>query len=275
MPMQRFQLGRTVKHLRQYRHIAAVLFKYGFTEVAESLSYLMRINIGRHRRRPAADSHPRARHLRMAIEELGPTFVKVGQLLSTRPDLLPPEYILELEKLQDNVAPVAFPLIRDEIESQLHQSLYQLFKSFDETPIAAGSIAQVHRAVTLDGQAVAVKIRRPGIVETLEVECEILQNLAGLFKNMMRQDKTVDPVRMMHEFTDAVSKESDLTNELHNLQRFVANFNDDPTVHVARPFEAYCASGVLTMEFIDGIRSGDVDAIVAAGLDPKIIAKRG
>ena len=211
----------------------------------------------------------------MALEELGPTFVKLGQLLSTRPDLLPPAYIEELEKLQDGVGPVAFPKIRAEIERELKGKLEDFFPQFDPTPIAAGSIAQVHAATTREGQKVAVKARRPGIVQTLETECEILEGLAALLKANLSKDETIDPVRMVREFTTAVMKEVDLTSELHNLQRFGRNFAGDATVHIPATYERYSSSGVLTMEYIEGVRPIDTQAMTAAGLDLKTVAQRG
>jgi len=223
----------------------------------------------------AAEGRSRPARVRLTLQELGPTFIKLGQLLSTRPDLLPGEYIEELERLQDQVAPDRFPLVRAEIESQLGGKLEDVFESFQATPIAAGSIAQVHRAVTRDGQSVVVKARRPGIVETIRTECEILENLAGLLKAAFVDLETVDPQRMVKEFTAAVMKEVDLANERGNQVRFARNFADDPTVHVPQVYEEYCTEGVLTMEYIDGIRPNDDEAMRRAGLDRKVLATRG
>jgi len=269
------QLGRTMKHLRRYRHIVGVLFKYGFTEIAEGLNHRLMLNLGPRRRRELPVEDHRPEHLRMALEELGPTFVKLGQLLSTRPDLLPSAYIDELERLQDNVAPAPFDKVRVEIESQLHGRLEDLFERFEPDPIASASIAQVYRAYTREGKKAAIKVRRPGIVQTLRTECEILEGLAGLVKSTLPEGETIDPVRMMREFTSAVTREVDFTNELRNLQRFRANFAGDPNVHIAEPYEPYCAVGVLTMEFIDGVKPTDPVALAAVGLDGRLIAQRG
>jgi ubiquinone biosynthesis protein len=279
LPHRRFALHRTVEHMRRYRHIVAVLMKYGFEEVAASLSGRLSLRLGRRGKPPPAgkakDGRSRATRLRLALQDLGPTFIKLGQLLSTRPDLVPAEYVEELAHLQDRVAPEKFELVRAEIERQLGGKLEAVFARFDPKPLAAGSIAQVHRATTQDGQEVVVKARRPGIVEVIRTECEILEGLAGLATSAFSELQLLDPQRMVREFTAAVMKEVDLANERRNQQRFARSFAGDPTVHIPEVHEAYCAEGVLTMEYIDGIRPGDHQAMRRAGLEPEVLARRG
>jgi len=257
----------------------AVLMKYGFEGVVSALRRRLIVKLGGRvipaRVKQAAEGRSRAERVRLAMEELGPTFIKLGQLLSTRPDLVPPEYIQELEHLQDRVRPERFSRIQVEIEEQLGGKLDDFFSSFDRTPVAAGSIAQVHRAVTRDGKTAAVKVRRPGIVEVLHTECEILEDLAKLTKATIWEHETIDPEHMVQEFVEAVSKEVDLANERRNHVRFLRNFADDPTVHVPAVYEEYCSEGVLTMEYIEGIKPNNVEALKNAGFDPKIVAQRG
>ena len=272
-------IRRTLAHLVRYRHIMGVLMKYGFEEMAGILARRLKIGIGSKglptaARRSLAQASL-AKRVRMAMEELGPTFIKLGQLLSTRPDLLPDEYITELEHLQDNVTPEKIEIIRQEIRLQLGASPEELFGGFDPMPLAAASIAQVHRARTLDEQQVVLKIRRPNIVKTLHTELEILQDLAAMIKKRKLLPETFDTVRMVREFSEAVSKEVDLANERRNQQRFIRNFADDPTVHVPNVFEQYCSEGLLTMEYIDGIKPNQIEQLKEAGLDPKEIARRG
>ena len=270
------RLRRAIRHLGRLRHISAVLCKYGLEETLSSLGRHRVFRLGR-RRDPAAsgNEHTRAQRVRMALEEMGPTFVKFGQLLSTRPDLVAPEYVEELRRLQENVAPVPLAAIQAEIAAELEGSLEDHFAQFDTAPVAAGSIAQVHRAVTVEGDEVAVKVRRPGAVRTVQIECEILEDLAGLVKKVFSLEENIDPVRLVGELTAAIGKETDLANELRNLERFRRNFADDPTVRLPKAFPKHCSGGILTMEFIRGQRLYNREDVLAAGLDPDLIAERG
>ena len=279
MGVLKFNLRGTFDRLRCYRHIMAVLAKYGFGEVAGALRSRLSIRFGGKnipsQVKPATPTASRPARVRLALEELGPTFIKLGQLLSTRPDLMPPEYIQELEHLQDQVAPEPPDKIMAQLQEELGDSIENIFAGFDKTPIAAGSIAQIHRAVTRDGLQVAVKVRRPGIVDTIRAECEILQDLAGVLKNTLFEHENIEVEDMVAEFTEAVSKETDLANERRNQLRFLKLFADDPTVHVAKVYEDYCTAGVLTMEYIDGIKPTNKKAIEERGLDCRMLASNG
>lgn len=265
--------------LRRYRHIVAVLMKYGLEEVAEALRSKLLVRLGERaaplRVKRAAVGQSRAHRVRLALEELGPTFIKFGQLLSTRPDLIPAEYVHELEQLQDQVKPDSSGRIRAEIERQLDGKVGDVFAQFDPTPLAAGSIAQVHRAMTREGDAVVVKVRRPGIVDIIHAECEILEELTAVLRVTIFEREAIDPRQMVREFVQAVAAETNLAEERRNQLRFLKSFESDPAIHVPRVYEKYCTGAILTMEYIDGVKPSEPQTLVERGLDPKVVARRG
>lgn len=264
--------------LRRYRHIMAVLVKYGLEDVATALRSKVSVRLGERAAplRLRADTVERSRpeRFRLVLEELGPTFIKFGQLLSTRPDLLSPEYIQELEQLQDRVPPANPESIRAELERQLGGPLETFFPEFDPEPLAAASIAQVYKARTREGQLVAVKVRRPGIVDLIETEREMIEEIAGILKATLFKHETIDPQEMAREFGDAIVRETNFTNERRNQKRFIAVFQDDPDIHIPRIYEDYCTEGVLTMEYIEGIKPTDREEIAALGFDCALVGRR-
>ena len=279
MSLWRPRIRSRLDRLRRYRHIMGVLMKYGLEEVAESLRSKLLVRLGERaapmRVKRVATDKSRPHRVRLALEELGPTFIKFGQLLSTRPDLVPAEYVHELEQLQDQVKPDASERIIAEIERQFDGKIGELFAEFDRTPLAAGSIAQVHRAKTFQGDDVVVKVRRPHIVEIIHAECEILEELTSVLKHTLFEHETIDARRMVKEFVEAVAEETNLAQERRNLMRFLKSFEDDPTVHVPKVYEQYCTGAILTMEYIDGVKPSSPEILIEHGLDPKIVAQRG
>jgi ubiquinone biosynthesis protein len=211
----------------------------------------------------------------MVMEELGPTFVKLGQILSTRPDLISVEFIQELSKLQDNVPPFPYTEARQIIESELGRPLEDIFQHFEDTPLAAASIGQVHRAQLKDGEEVVIKVQRPGIRKTIEVDLEIMLHLASLMERHLEELQVHRPVRIVQEFARTLGKEIDYTIEASHIERFARQSMDDPTVYIPKVFRDTTTERVLTMEYIDGIKVSEIDRIEREELDRKIITTRG
>jgi ubiquinone biosynthesis protein len=272
-------IGRAYRHLNRYRHILTVLFKYGFGDLVDILKIEQYLEIGlqmiSRKRREQVEKLSRAERVRMVMEELGPTFVKLGQILSTRPDLISVEFIQELSKLQDNVPPFPYTEARQIIESELGRPLEDIFQHFEDTPLAAASIGQVHKAQLKDGEEVVVKVQRPGIRKTIEVDLEIMLHLASLMERHLEELQVHRPVRIVQEFARTLEKEIDYTIEALHIERFARQSMDDPTVYVPKVFRDTTTERVLTMEYIDGIKASEIDRIEREGLDRKIITARG
>jgi len=273
------RIGRTYRHIQRYRQILTVLFKYGFGDVVDILKIEQYLEIGlqmiSRKRREKIETLSRAERVRMVLEELGPTFIKMGQILSTRTDLLPVEFIKELPKLQDEVPPFPFSGVKETIEREFQKPLDQLFSHLDERPLAAASIGQVHRARTLDGDEVVVKVQRPEIHRTIEVDLEIMMHLAGLMENHLEGWNIQRPTKIVEEFARTLEKELDFGLEAAYMERFARQFTDDQTVYVPKVFREATRTRVLTMEWINGIKASDIDRLEKEGLDRCEIARQG
>ena len=272
-------IGRTYRHLQRYRQILAVLFRYGFGDLVDTLRIEEYLEIGlqmiSRKSRKQVDRLTRSERLRMALEELGPTFVKLGQMLSTRPDLISVEFVEELSRLQDDVPPFAYADVVRIIESELGMGPGDIFTDFEEKPLAAASIGQVHRARLKDGEKVVVKVRRPGIRRIIEVDLEIMLHLASLAERHLEEFQVNRPSRIVEEFTRTLEKEIDYTIEASHIERFSRQFLDDETVYVPKVFRETTTERVLTTEYIEGVKASEIDRIEKEGLDRKLITARG
>jgi ubiquinone biosynthesis protein len=201
----------------------------------------------------------RGRHLREMLDELGPTFVKFGQLLSTRPDVVPPDIILELRSLQDDVRPFAFTEIERTIREELGQPIERLFLDFDEQPLAAASIGQVHRATLPNGRKVAVKVQRPNAPRQIEADLALMYQAAKLVKERIRALDFIDANEIVDEFSRSIRQELDYRLEARNADGFHKNFAGHPHVAVPKVYWSYTRSRVLTLEYLDGVQLADID----------------
>ncbi len=266
---------RTIRHLKRYREIAQVFIRHGLGEMVDLLELQPYLGFPRRLVRQWREEAPplgAPQRLRLALEELGPTFIKLGQILSTRPDLIPPAYVAQLTKLQDAVPPEPWDPIREQIESELDRSIMDLFDDFEEEPIAAASLAQVHAARLHDGDPVVVKVQRPGIEEVIEVDLEILQDVAELLEGRIPMAQLYDLPKIARGFATTLHMELNFYREGHNAERFRDNFSEDPYLYVPEISWDLTTRRVLVMERISGIKIDDVQALDEAGYDRHRIA---
>jgi ubiquinone biosynthesis protein len=277
--MRLFNLRRTIRDIRRYREIIAVLIRYGFDDIIDQLNIntaLRNIRLRFTRKDQKVHAHKsRPERVRMALEELGPTFIKLGQMLSTRYDLLPLEYLSELRKLQDEVQPFPSEQAVDILELELEKKVEDLFVRFESEPVAAASIAQVHHAKTQSGEPVAVKIQRPDIRKIIETDIRILAHLADLIEKYIPESHVFDPSGLVSQFQHWINEELNFFQEGRNIHRFKKNFADEEKIYVPKIYWDLCTTRILTIEFIEGLYIDRVDEIRRAGMDTALIAERG
>ena len=248
-----------VRQLGRMSEIAQVAARHGFGYLFETRGpSVVRSRLGREVEVDSEGS-PRGQRLREMLDELGPTFVKFGQLLSTRPDIVPPDIVFELKALQDAVTPFPFEQAREVVEEDLGLTLEQLYLEFDETPIAAASIGQVHRATLPNGRHVVVKVQRPNAPRQIEADLELMYQLARLARERIRALEFIDTVAVVDEFARSIRQELDYRIEARNAEQFHRNFAGYPHVRVPRVFWSYSGSRVVTLELLEGVQLRDID----------------
>ncbi len=272
-------IGRTYRYINRYREIITVLIKYGFADIIARSKLETVIDFGRKLVYKNPDKTvlklSRWERIRLVLEELGPTFIKLGQVMSTRPDLIPVALITELEKLQDSVKPFPSDIATGVVEKELEEPIGNVFLHFEKEPVAAASVAQVHRATLLDGTEVIVKIQRPGIHRIIETDLDIMFHLAAMLEKHVAESRYFNVVKIVEEFERAIRKELNFRLEGSNIEHFASIFRQDKTIYVPQYYREYSTQKVLTMEYIPGIKISDIDSLHTGGLDPKIIADRG
>lgn len=271
--MPTLSIQRRLQRIKRFRDISVVLAKYGFDEVLARAHLPLHLKAAL--RKPIGRMSTSPERLRLALEELGPTFIKFGQILSTRSYLFPPAYARELAKLQDKVKPFDFEAVREIVTCELDKPLEEAFAEFDAVPFASASIAQVHRAKLLSGEEVVVKVQRPGVRETLTVDIMILEDIARLLEEYVPESRRYDPRGMVREFKRTSKREVDFRVERANTEVFRRNFAGSEEVHIERTYGEYSTSRVLTVEFIDGIKISEVEHLREVGVDTSAVARIG
>lgn len=277
--MDIFRLTRTYKSARRLQQVINVFLKHGFGRIIDQI-HLSRYIPFRKRLKtfgqwPSLKGPTVPERLRMAFEELGPSFIKLAQILSSRPDLITALYANEFKKLQDEVPPFPAEEAIRTVEEELRMPLSGIFRKFEVRPVAAASIAQVHYAQLLDGTDVIVKVQRPGIEEQIETDINILSSAARLLDRYVPESRFFNPKGIVEEFSKTIRKELDFVNESRNCMRFGKNFESSPDVCIPRVFPEYVSRRVLVMERIDGLRIDDIPRITAMGHDRQRLARIG
>ncbi len=268
-----------VRDLPRLHEISSVLIRYGWGDVVRILgiSHILE-RAGRLLHWQTSNEVAQLDlpvRIRLALTDLGPTFVKLGQILATRVDVFPPSWITEFEKLHSHVPPVPFERLRPDLEVVWGGSAETIFAAFDVEPFAAASIAQVHRAHLLDGSPVVVKARRPDILPKIEADLRILGHLARLMELQMPDVRRYRPVQIVGQLKRSLLREFDLIKEARNLESFAERFKDDDTVHIPRVYWEYCSPAVNVQEELVGIPGTEIARARAEGFDLKLLAARG
>ena len=258
-------------HYKRYLEILNVISKHGFGYLFDrikSVNIIPKLEVTK----KEIKNYPAAIRLRLMLQELGPTFIKVGQILSTRPDLVPEAYAQELENLKDNVAPMPFSDVKTIVETELGQKIEENFDNFIKEPVGSASIGQVHLAVIKDGKEVAVKVQRLKVKNKIIADMEILEDVAEMFKDIISLSDVMDPIEMINEFKRLLTRELDYTVEARSIEHFRRDFSDVADVFIPDIYWNLTTKRVLTMDFIRGIPIDEVDKIKKANIDPKKVA---
>ncbi|MFI5457974.1 MAG: ABC1 kinase family protein, partial [Isosphaerales bacterium] len=272
-------IRETVSHLRdlpRYRQILTSLVRYGYQDVVAALHLegivrpIERVALGNE-----VPPQDRPRRLRLICEDLGPTFVKLGQLLSSRPDLLPEAYTNELACLRDEVRPFPYSQVETILRAEYGRPLSEVFASVEETPVASASISQVHRVVLLDGRIAALKVQRPDLAKVIQADLDIIKNLAQLVERRLPNLAVYKPLGLAREFERTIKRELDFSTERRTMQRCRIQFADDPTAHVPLVLEELSTPRVIAMEFIEGVSINDLEGIRRMNAVPEKVAATG
>lgn len=275
-----FRLPKYARNIQRLRQVTGVVVRHGFGHV------LIRAHLDRYAglfTRGLAMTEPDEQlaelsweqRVRLTLEALGPTFIKLGQVAATRPDLIPMSLITELRKLQDNVGGFPYLQVREMVRSELGREIEEVYASFDPTPIAAASIAQVHRAVLKSGEQVVVKVQRPGLERIIQTDLDLLQMMTAALEERLPETRQFRPAVAIEEFARNLRHETDFSNEVENIERYRRMIADNPDVHLPITYREFCSKRLITMEFIDGCKVTDKEHLDEWQVDRRKIAEVG
>jgi ubiquinone biosynthesis protein len=272
-------ISQTYRNIKRYKQILTVFAKYGFTDILETLNIEKYLPFGQkilaQGKRPSDEPHNRWQSITAMLEELGPSFVKLGQILSDRPDILPKEFIAELEKLHDSVKPFDEKESQKIVEEELGAPITDLFKEFDIKPVNSASMAQVHKAILKTGEEVAIKVQRPDIKDLIETDIEIMFHFAGLMERYLPSMDFIDPVGIVEGFERSIKKELNFNLEATHFENMRSNFKSDDRAYIPLIYRELTTEKVLTIEFIHGIKISHIDTLKDKGYDPHLLADYG
>lgn len=268
-------ITRRYRHIKRYRKIVEVLIKHGFGYLIDVMDLYQFVPLSKRIKKidSTTSKDNKAQRARKVLEELGPTFIKLGQILSTRPDLIPRQYIEEFKKLQDQVPAMDFEDLISKIKEEFNQPYQELFKEISKTPLATASIGQVHHATLKDGKQVVVKVQRVGIERTVETDLEIMSNLAQVLEDRIFSESMIKPVDIVDNFSNIITKELDYRVEGRNALKFNKNFKGESKVIIPDIFWKLTTKRVLTMEFMEGKKLNRLDDVAKNKRLAKLIAR--
>lgn len=275
-------IRKKINSISRYNQILRVLIKYGLEDFVyyldESKQYTFLQKFIPNSTRIYIKKYSKWAKMRLVCEELGPTFVKFGQILSNRPDLVPLELTLELEKLQDNVPPMPENVAKDVVETELKDTVENLFAWFEPIPFASASMAQVHKVILHSGKRVALKIQRAGIYDVIIEDIKVMYRIAHVLERRLPSLRSFDPIGLVKNFEASILKELDFIHESINAQRFYINLTNDDTIeqfaNAPRTYQEYTTSKVLALEFVSGIKIDRIDELKSNGFETNVIARR-
>lgn len=268
----------TQKEIKRYATLFNVLVKYGFEDVLSHspiLKIIPKKYLEKHPETKTNLSFSKYERIRMVLEELGPTYIKLGQIFSTREDMLPLELIDELEKLQDHVPKLKDFDVLATVEEELGIEKFKYFATIELEPLAAASLAQVHRAQLVNGETVILKIQRPNITEIIEADLMVMKQVADSLEKYSSQAKAFQPIRIIESFERSIKEELQFAREIDNTERFAQNFVGNEFIHVPEVYKELSTNRIICMEFIDGIKVSNVETLITANINPKAVAKIG